>query len=59
MTIYPKLEFHSDVKSMEVLSYRIEEKEEQIYYGKATKIISGTDKNPYKHYMQRLEEMEP
>ena len=44
ITIYPKLEFHSAIKSMEALSYGIEEKEEQIYYGKATKIISETDK---------------
>lgn len=44
ITIYPKLEFHSAIKSMEALSYRIEEKEEQIYYGRATKIVSGTDK---------------
>ncbi len=43
ITIYPKLEFHSAIKSMETLSYRIEEKEEQIFYGKVTKKISQTD----------------
>lgn len=43
ITIFPKLEFHSAIRSMKTLSYRIEEKEEQIFYGKVTKKMTETD----------------
>lgn len=43
MIVYPKLEFHSAIKSIERLSYRIEEKEEQTFHGKMTKRTAQAD----------------
>lgn len=51
---FPKMEFNLEVKGKNELTYRIVEKEEQIFYGKTTGIIADTDKKAIQNLYQTL-----
>lgn len=44
ITFFPKIQFNPDIKGRKELKYRIVEKQAQIFYGKATKLIAEDDK---------------
>lgn len=55
ITFFPKIEFNPEIKGKKEIKYRIIDREEQVFYGKATGIIAEDDKKSIQDLYEQIQ----